>query len=191
VWAATSLLIAGQPTTRLFRAADEFTTVKIFAPDRLELTTRDGPRVHSYSREGSSLRVVVTSLGKVQILNFKMLPIGLSAPDGTILYDETHFDAVARVPAEMIEGGESADSDLGGLLLAELTLPACGVPGVADRVSQARPGGCASYECFKAPRADSGSFLRFVLNSTALSGRVAVADDCEERAGRLRSGQPG
>jgi hypothetical protein len=96
LWTTTSLLIGGQPTVRLFRSADELTAIKIFAPDRLELTTKDGPGVHSYSREGSSLRVVVTSLGKVQILNFKMLPIGLSAPDGTILYDEAHFDAASR-----------------------------------------------------------------------------------------------
>ena len=93
LWAATSLVIAGQPTVRLFRSADELTTLKIFAPDRLELITKDGPGVHTYS---NSLRVVVTSLGKVQVLNFKMIPIGLVAPDGTVLYDEAHFDAAAR-----------------------------------------------------------------------------------------------
>lgn len=93
---ATSFAFGGQPNVRLFRAADESTTIRIFAPDRLELTTKDGPGIQSYSREGSFLRVVVTSLGKVQILNFKMIPIGLTAPDGTILYDEAHFDAAAR-----------------------------------------------------------------------------------------------
>lgn len=96
LWVATSLVIAGQPTLRLFRSADELTTIKIFAPDRLELITKDGPGVHTYSREGASLHVVVTSLGKVQVLSFKMIPIGLVAPDGTILYDEAHFDTAAR-----------------------------------------------------------------------------------------------
>jgi hypothetical protein len=91
LWTVTSLLIAGKPTVRLFRSADELTIIKIFAADRLELITREGPGVHAYSREGAFLRVVVTSLGKVRVLNFKMIPIGLVAPDGTILYDEEHF----------------------------------------------------------------------------------------------------
>jgi hypothetical protein len=93
--AAASLTIAGKPDVRLFRSADELTTIKIFAPDRLELITRDGPGVHRYSHEGAFLRVVVTSLGKVEVLNFKKIPIGLVAPDGTILYDEAHFDDAA------------------------------------------------------------------------------------------------
>jgi hypothetical protein len=90
---ATSLAFAGQPNVRLFRAADESTTIRIFAPDRLELTTKDGPGVQRYSREGFSLRVVVTSLGGVHILMLKMIPIGLVMPDGTTLYDESHFEA--------------------------------------------------------------------------------------------------
>jgi hypothetical protein len=95
LWAIAAVTIAGKPTIRLFRSADELTTIKILAPDRLELITKEGPGMHSYSREGAFLRVVVTSLGKVQVLNFKMIPIGLVAPDGTILYDEAHFDDAA------------------------------------------------------------------------------------------------
>jgi hypothetical protein len=93
---ATAVAFAGQPNVRLFRAADESTTVKIFAPDRLELTNKDGPHVCTFTKDQGMLRVVVTSLGGVQVLMFKMLPIGLAAPDGTVLYDESHFADAAR-----------------------------------------------------------------------------------------------
>jgi hypothetical protein len=96
ILAFTGLAVAGTSSTRLFRSTDELTIIKIFAADRLELTTKDGPHVCSYSRDSASLRVVVTSLGGVQVLMFKMLPIGLEAPDGTILYDESHFADAAR-----------------------------------------------------------------------------------------------
>src|SRR3954466_9545695 len=96
MFSLSAVTFGGSPAVRLFRSTDESTIVKIFAADRLELTTKDGPHICSYSRDGGSLRVVVTSLGGVQVLIFKMLPIGLDAPDGMILYDESHFDAAAR-----------------------------------------------------------------------------------------------
>jgi hypothetical protein len=93
---SASLTLASPPTIRLFRSADELAVMKIFSPDRLELNTKDGPSVCSYTIDQGSLRVVATSLGHVKILVFKMLPIGLTAPDGTILYDESHFPAARR-----------------------------------------------------------------------------------------------
>lgn len=91
LWTVTSLLIAGPQKVRLFRSADESATIRIFAPDKLELITKEGPGVHRYSHEGAYLRVVVTRLGRVDVLNFKKVSIGLIAPDGTVLYDEEHF----------------------------------------------------------------------------------------------------
>ena len=91
IWTAISLSIAAPPKVRLFRSADETATIRIFAPDRLELITKEGPGIHSYSHQGAFLRVVVTRLGRVDVLNFRKVPIGLIAPDGTVLYDEEHF----------------------------------------------------------------------------------------------------
>lgn len=93
---SASVVLAAPPAVRLFRSADESAIIKIFAADRLELITKDGPGICSYTRDHGSLRVVVTSIGGVKILMFKMLPIGLAASDGTILYDESHFESASR-----------------------------------------------------------------------------------------------
>jgi hypothetical protein len=96
VFACVSLGLGGQPLVRLFRSADESTIIKIVSPDHLELNTSDGPATCTYSRDGGSLRAVSTGLGGVRVLILKMAPTGLVMSDGTMLYDESHFQEAAR-----------------------------------------------------------------------------------------------
>src|SRR5882724_11314509 len=71
----------------LFRSANEAISLKIISEDELEFTPeRDGPNLGcKYSRDGDTLRVVVTVLGSPQAVYFKFIPEGLQRADGTIL----------------------------------------------------------------------------------------------------------
>jgi TonB family protein len=73
-------------------------SVKLITADELEFTSeRDAPHlVCKYSKDGESLRAVLTVLGTPQAIYFRLVPEGLQRADGTILYDAAHFEVAAR-----------------------------------------------------------------------------------------------
>jgi len=100
---ATALALAAGADAELrcgsvFRSVNDAQRIKIASDDELEFTPdRDGPNyVCKYSRDGDSLRVVVTVLGSSQAIYFKFVLEGLQRPDGTILYDDAHFEAASK-----------------------------------------------------------------------------------------------
>jgi len=82
---------------RIFRSADEQSSIKIIGEDELELTRQlDGPHwVCKYSRDNDSLRVVATVQGSPEALYFKVTGEGLQGAGGVILYDSEHFEAAS------------------------------------------------------------------------------------------------
>jgi TonB family protein len=59
----------------------------------LELSTGTERFACTYSRVGSILRAVATSLGSVRPFVFTTTAEGLVGEDGTVLYDEVHYEA--------------------------------------------------------------------------------------------------
>lgn len=93
-WTANTL-VAELATGALFRSVDGSTFLRITSNDELEFTPdKKSPNwVCKYSRNGDSLRIVLTALGSPQAIYMKVIPEGLQHRDGRKLYDESHFDA--------------------------------------------------------------------------------------------------
>ncbi len=105
IFSAALALRASADTTDLrgavFRGVKDTPRIKTVSDNELEFTPdRSGPNlVCKYSRDGESLRVVVTLLGSPQAIYFKFVPDGLQRSDGTILYDAAHFEAASKTAA--------------------------------------------------------------------------------------------
>jgi TonB family protein len=82
---------------KIFWSADQRTSIRITSPDQLELATDRSVQTCRYSRDGDTLRVVVASLGSVEVLYFRVTSEGLVAADGLVLYDDRHLEAATRL----------------------------------------------------------------------------------------------
>lgn len=119
----------------VFRGVSDAAAIKIVSDDELEFTAeRDGPNlVCKYSRDGDSLRIVVTLLGSPQAVYFKFIPEGLQRSNGTILYDNAHFDAASSAAAA------ERERQLAAALAASATPSSTPAPTRAIAISAPRP----------------------------------------------------